>query len=205
MESMNAVVLVVDDDPQIRSVFTDYLEAFDVRTAESGSAAIEAMDHDVDVVLLDRRMPGMSGEELLTTLRENDYDQPIAMVTAVEPDFDVLGMGFDDYVVKPVFEEDLRNLVETMLLRREYDAVIREYFALVSKVTALKREKGPSALAGDERYEASQSRLEEIKQEARNALDAAIESGKFDELFLDHSDGNAEFDPETERTDTPDP
>lgn len=188
MDSEDVVVLVVDDDPQIRSVFSDYLAgAFDVRTAESGAVALEEMSDDVDVVLLDRRMPGMSGKRLLSTLREEGFDQPVAMVTAVEPDFDVLDMGFDDYVVKPVFEPELRDVVETMLLRREYDEVIREYFALASKVAALKLEKGGSALDGHDGYEESTSRLEAIKREARTGLDVAIETGKFDELFRDHA------------------
>ena len=183
---MDARVLVVDDDPQILTVFSEYLEgSYDVLTAESGEAALDAMDDDVEVVLLDRRMPGMTGAELLETLREAGYDQPVAMVTAVEPDFDVLEMGFDAYVVKPVYEEELCDLVETMLLRREFDDVIREYFSLVAKVTRLSQRKESSTLEAHDGYERSTERLETIKAEARRALDVAIESGKVDEIFGD--------------------
>jgi DNA-binding response OmpR family regulator len=195
MARRNAVVLVVDDDPQIRSVFSDYLDdLFEVRTAESGPAALEEVDDDVDVVLLDRRMPGMSGRQLLSKLRREGYSQPVAMVTAVEPDFDLLDMGFDDYVVKPVFEEELRDVVETMVLRKEYDDVIREYFALVSKVTALKMEMDGHELDGHAGFEESKSRLEEIKREARNGIEVAIDSGKFDQIFADHLNGDADLD-----------
>lgn len=193
MESAGAVVLVVDDDPQIRSVFSDYLRhSFDVRTAESGAEALAEMDDHVDVVLLDRRMPGMTGGDLLERFRADGYDQPVAMVTAVEPDFDVLEMGFDSYVVKPVFEEELRDVVETMLLRREFDAVIREYFSLASKVAALKQGKAPSELDDHAGYGESTARLEQIKREARAGLEVAIETGKFDELFRHHVQGETD-------------
>ena len=195
MGSKDALVLVVDDDPQIRSVFSDYLEGdFAVRTAESGAEAIEELDDEVDVLLLDRRMPGMSGKELLSTIREDGYDQPVAVVTAVEPDFDVLDMGFDAYVVKPVFEDELRDVVETMLLRKEFDAVIREYFALVAKVAALKGEKDRAELDGHAEFETSNERLERIKEEARTALEVAIETGKFDEIFMDLESGDVDLD-----------
>ena len=193
MDSAGAVVLVVDDDPQIRAVFSDLLEdTYDVRTAESGEEALAEMGEHVDVVLLDRRMPGMSGDDLLERFRADGYDQPVAMVTAVEPDFDVLEMGFDSYVLKPVFEEELRDVVETMLLRREFDAVIREYFSLASKVAALKQGKDRSELDGHAGYDESTARLEQIKQEARAGLEVAIETGKFDELFKRHLQGEAD-------------
>lgn len=184
MEMMDGVVLIVDDDPQIRSVFSSYLDdQFEVRTAESGAEALEKMDDDIDVVLLDRLMPTMAGEEVLIQLRDDGFEQPVAMVTAVDPDFDVLEMDFDEYIVKPVFEEELRDVVEMMILRKEYDDVIREYFALVSKVTALKSEKRASELEGNVEYAESTDRLAEIKDQAREGLDAALRSGKFDELF----------------------
>ena len=177
-------VLLVDDEAAVREVYGRLLrEEYDVRPADSGEAALEAMDDDVDLVLLDRRMLGLSGGDVLERLREAGYDQPVAMVTAVEPDFDILEMGLDDYLVKPVRGEDLRELVRTMLLRREYDAVMREYFALVSKVVALQHEKTARELDGSEAYLEATDRLELLKDQAQVALDTALEQGTFDALF----------------------
>ena len=186
-------VLIVDDDPQVRQLYEDTLAAqFDTRVAESGERALELVDGDVDVVLLDRRMLGLSGGDVLLRLREAGYDMPVAMVTAVDPDFDIIEMGFDDYILKPVSTDELRDVVETLILRQEYDAVIREYFALVSKVTALEQRKLGEELEQSEAYAESQEQLEAIKEQAKAALDTAIESGKFDDMFLDLQSGQLE-------------
>jgi DNA-binding response OmpR family regulator len=182
-------VLVVDDDPQVRQVFKDILEGeYDVLTAESGEIALEQLDDSIDVVLLDRRMPGLAGDEVLSRIRDENYDVAVALVTAIEPDFDILDMGFDDYIVKPVSNQELRNTVRTLSLRKEYDDIINEYFELVSKVTALQQAKSPSELAENDIYVENRERLDEIKQEARSAVDIAIDSGKFTELFKDLTD-----------------
>lgn len=189
-------VLVVDDDPQVREIYGEFLaESYAVRTVDSGEAALEVMDDSIDVVLLDRRMVGLSGDDVLARLTQNGYDQPVALVTAIEPDFDILELGFDDYVVKPVGGEQLHELVETLLLRREYDSVMREYFSLVSKVTAIQRKKPPSALKDHDAYTRSVERLEQLESEAQHALESAIEDGKFDELLhaLDPGEPRRDF------------
>lgn len=75
------------------------------------------MSTEVDVVLLDRRLPDMMGEELIPEVREQNPDVGIAMVTAVHPDFDILDMGFDDYLTKPVDKHALTELVHTLSTR----------------------------------------------------------------------------------------
>ena len=180
-EPASETILVVDDDPQVRLLYQAMLEpAYDVRLADSGEVALATIDDDVDAVLLDRRMAGLSGGDVLRKLRDAGHDQPVAMVTALEPDFDVLEMGFDGYLVKPVSQGELRELVETLLLRSEYDAVMREYYALVAKVTALEQRKSAAELEASDAFAESSSRLELIKEQAHSALDAAIEAGKFD-------------------------
>lgn len=177
-------VIIVDDDPEVRKLYSGFLEdSCDVLTADSGDVALEMVDEGVDAVLLDRRMMGLSGGDVLARLREEGYDTPVAMVTGVVPDFDVLEMGFDDYIVKPVEPDELCELVDSLVLRKEYDDVMREYFALISKVIALRESKSSELLESNEKYAQSQLRLDEIKRQARVALDSAIEAGEFDELL----------------------
>ena len=179
-------VLLVDDDPQVRDVYAAFLDDdHHVHVADSGESALEAMGPHVDLVLLDRRMLGLSGGDVLERIRDAGYAQPVAMVTAVQPDFDILDMGFDDYLVKPVRREELRDLVRTMLLRTEYDAVMREYFALVSKVEALQRQKPAGELAESVAYGDASDRLEVIKAHAKAALETALRHGTFDDLFYE--------------------
>ena len=95
------VVVVVDDEPDLAELYTAWLgDSYDVRTAYGGEEAVELINADADVALVDRLMPEKSGDEVLSTVREQGYDCRVAMVTAVEPDFDIIEMGFDAYLVK---------------------------------------------------------------------------------------------------------
>lgn len=186
-------VLVVDDEPEILKLFETILaDDYTVHVADSGENALEIMDDHIDACLIDRRMPGLTGSEVVHRLRADGFDQPVAMVTAVEPDFDVIDLGFDDYVVKPVSADELHNLVESLVLRREYDDVLRTYFALTSKVTALRSSKSDETLATNDDYRQLVDELNRTKQEAKHSLDAAMDAGLLEELmwesFLDGRD-----------------
>ena len=89
----------------------------DVRTAYGGEEALEKADEDVDLVFLDRQMPDMSGDDVLERVRERGLDCRVVMVTAVDPDFDIVEMPFDDYLTKPVMRDDVNH---PTLLPRHY-------------------------------------------------------------------------------------
>lgn len=177
-------VLIVDDEPEITDLYAQWLaDEYEVRTAAGGSEALDLLDGDVDAILLDRRMPGTCGDELLAEIRETGSDCPVAMVTAVEPGEDVLEMAFDDYLVKPVFEADLRETVERLLARRAYDAELREYYALVRK-RALLDPDNPVYATLTERIEALEDQLDETLE--------AFGGEDYDALFADLADENRE-------------
>jgi len=77
----------------------------EVRTAYSGEEALEKVDEDVDIVLLDRLLPDLPdlpGDEVLERVRERGLDCRVVMVTAVDPDFDIVELPVDEYIHKPV-------------------------------------------------------------------------------------------------------
>lgn len=173
MGDETATVLVVDDETNITALFAAWLgENYDVRTANSGADALEQMDDEVDVVLLDRRMPSISGDELLEEIRERGHGARVAMVTAIDPDFDVLEMGFDDYLTKPVSREDLEEVVETLLTRKEYGEEVQRYYSLAAKRAALETSKPASELAESEEYQALLSELDAVQDDLDAQLSA---------------------------------
>jgi len=108
-------VLFVDDEPKLADMYAAHLsDEYETETANDGPSALERIDDSIDVVFLDRRMPGPSGDRVLDTIRERDHDVKVVMLTAVEPDVDIVEMGYDEYVVKPVDEEELRETVEAL-------------------------------------------------------------------------------------------
>ncbi|MFQ3320384.1 MAG: two-component system response regulator AdeR [Natronomonas sp.] len=108
-------VLFVDDQAAIADGHAARLpNDHETRTAYDGETALETLDDDVDVACLDRRMPGMSGKELLDAIRERGYDCRVVMLTGVEPDRDAVEMGFDEYIVKPVDGDELRDTIDRL-------------------------------------------------------------------------------------------
>ncbi|RQG96057.1 response regulator transcription factor [Natrarchaeobius chitinivorans] len=164
-------VLIAEDEPDLANLYASRLEKrYEVRTAYDGVEAIESIDGDVDVVLLDRRMPELSGDLVLETIRERGLDCRVAMVTAVEPDFDIVEMGFDDYLVKPVSKAELIEVIDQLLLRSTYDEQLQELFALASKKVILDRRKSEAERKASEEY----ARLEDRMTVLRVRIDETV-------------------------------
>ncbi len=111
-------VLIVDDELNVREVLRSELAAdgFDAAAAASGAAALQFLDQrDVDVVLLDLNMPGMSGIEVLKKIGSFDLPPEVIVLTAnadVSTAVAAMKLGAYDYVLKPADLEDLTVLVE---------------------------------------------------------------------------------------------
>lgn len=116
-------ILVADDDKNTRLLLKAVLEAenYSVVTAENGEEALEAMDrHHIDLVVLDVMMPKMDGYEFTKTLRQSNNNLPILMVSAKQLPADKKKgflVGTDDYMTKPIDEEELLLRIKALLRR----------------------------------------------------------------------------------------
>lgn len=177
------VVLVVEDEVELARLYTEWLDdEFEVRMATSGEEGLEMYDEAVDVVLLDRRMPGLSGDEVLEEIRSRPGSARVAMVTAVDPDVDILELGFDDYVTKPVTSDDLSRTVDRLLTRATYKESVQEYFALASKRATVESEKSAMELSENEEYVELATRIDELESEI-DASEATFEERDFRAAF----------------------
>ncbi len=187
MSEQPPLVLVVEDERDLADLYAAWLgDEYRVRTAYGGQEAldlIDDLDDTVDAILLDRRMPGLSGDEVLAAVSERGIDCRVGMVTAVEPDFDILEMGFDDYLVKPVTSDALGETVEGLLNRSQYDAGVQDLFSLTSKKAMLEAEKSASELADNEEYQRLTERIEALRSDVDDSLDAVTETEDFENLF----------------------
>ncbi|TVZ00562.1 DNA-binding response regulator [Trebonia kvetii] len=115
-------VLVVDDEPHIRTVLRGYLEAagFAVSEAVDGAAAVDEVRRDPpDLVLLDVMLPGRDGLEVLREVRTFS-DVYVILVTARTEEIDKLlglGVGADDYITKPFSPREVAARVKAVLRR----------------------------------------------------------------------------------------
>lgn len=164
-------VLIVDDEPSIADGHAARLEGqYEVETAYDGTSALAKLDDSVGVVLLDRRMPDLSGDEVLETIRERELPCRVAMVTAVEPSFDIVDMGFDGYLQKPVDREALLETVETLQRRVSYDTKLQEFFSLASRAALLRMEYDAEELASHEEFQRLDERIDDLRTDLNETL-----------------------------------
>ncbi|PTM59665.1 response regulator transcription factor [Desmospora activa] len=120
-------ILIIEDETVIAEVEKDYLEAngFAVEVAASGDIGLQkAMDEPYDLIILDLMLPKVDGFEICKQLRQSK-EIPILMVSAKKEDIDKirgLGLGADDYIIKPFSLSELTARVKAHLAR--YDRLI---------------------------------------------------------------------------------
>lgn len=140
-------VLVVDDEEAIRTSLARFLRArgFDVSTAESGRAALAALNDERFVAMLsDIRMPEMTGLELVPQAHAVDADLAIIMLTAVNDAptaTEALGLGAMDYLMKPVELGDLATALERALHKRALAIEQRKVERLIREEVAAQTEE----------------------------------------------------------------
>ncbi|TQQ82956.1 response regulator [Halonotius terrestris] len=166
-----STVLIADDEPDVVSVYAARLDDdYEVREAYNGREALDALDASVDVLLLDRRMPGITGDEVLESVREDGYDCRVIMVTAIDPDLDIVDMPFDDYLCKPVSKDTLLDAIEKQLTASEYSKTLRELFRATAKLGVLRAEKPPADLEDAAEFQRLEARVESLRAEQTELL-----------------------------------
>jgi DNA-binding response OmpR family regulator len=163
--------LVVDDEQEVADAYALRLRGYcAVETAYSGDAALSITDDSpVDIVLLDRHMPGMSGDDVLSELVERGYDGRVVMVTAVDPGIEVLDMPFDDYLCKPVDREDVRAVIDQQRRILAYET-LGEYFSAEAKRAVLEAELSAEKRREHGTYADIAERADRLEHRARRLL-----------------------------------
>lgn len=165
-------VLIVEDEPQVAELYKSYLEDdYDVVVANTAAAALDTVDASVDAVLLDRRLPDRPGSDVLSEIRARGLDCRVAMVTAVEPDVDIVEMGFDLYLVKPATYDDIRETVERLETRAGYGDALQETAALVSKRAVLEAERTAAELESSPEFRRLVDQIDDLQAEMDDLAD----------------------------------
>ncbi|MDZ7730495.1 MAG: response regulator [Natrialbaceae archaeon] len=178
--------LIVEDEPELARLYGQWLsDEYEVTTANDGDEALEQITEEVDVVLLDRRMPTLSGDEVLDRIRERNLECRVAMVTAVEPDFDIVKMGFDDYLVKPISKEQLIDIIEQLQLRTTYDDQLQEFFSLASKKAILDEKKTDGEIKASREYATLEDRIAVLRSEVEDTVSELLKANDHRNLCQD--------------------
>ena len=139
-ESGKKHVMVADDDPSIRALLRSFLEneGFAISEARTGREVLKAIDNDVrpDLLLMDIRMPELSGMEVLQRLREQSLDVPTLLMTAFGSSnlaIKAIQLGAYDYITKPF---DLEDVLLTINRFFEYQDLSAEVKVLRNQLDA---------------------------------------------------------------------
>ena len=170
-------ILVVDDEPDIREILKDRLEGYGycVITARDGREALTQEDSESpDLTLLDIRMPGMDGIEVLKKMKEWDPDSLIVMITAygtIELAVDAMKHGAYDFITKPLNSDLIEMTIAKALERKtliDENIYLRE--EVHKNIEAIKTKIGVEEILGE-----SQKMQELLGQVAKVApTDATI-------------------------------
>jgi DNA-binding NtrC family response regulator len=122
-KKMSTSILIVDDEPNIRLVYRSALAGlgYEIFESSSAEAALEQFRaRHYEVAILDLKMPGMDGLELLAKMHELGIQTPVAFITAhgdVPNAVRAMELGAIDFLPKPPTPEQLRDVVHDILLR----------------------------------------------------------------------------------------
>ena len=146
---MSKKILVVDDEKLIRWTLEQHLvkEGYEVSTADSAEKGMELLSEDPpDLILLDNKLPDMSGLEMLEKLNIPEQGHLVIMITAygmVETAVKAMKLGVHDYISKPFNLEEItfviRKALETSSLRSQVQQLRQECKGKVGSITVLLR------------------------------------------------------------------
>ncbi len=120
-------ILIVDDEKNIRMTLTQALSDMEVQTdtAVNGEEALSKLkDQEFGLILLDLRMPGMDGMEVLTRLRKDRPDIRVIIITAhgtIDSAVDAMKLGAMDFIQKPFTPKEIRDLISQIIKREMLD------------------------------------------------------------------------------------
>lgn len=163
-------ILVVDDDPEVRFLHTQYLEGlgYEVEAANDGIEGLAMVQLDIDLVMVDADMPNMDGFEVARRIREESghQDLPVVMVTGLarkEDRIRAYEVGINDFLNKPVDPHELRLRLRWLLeLKDARDALKQHQAQLEQKV--------------ERRTNALRSALEEMTEAKRSTYEAHLDT-----------------------------
>ncbi len=132
-------VLIVDDDPPIREMLSDFLkeEGYEILVANDGASALHVLRHSaeqIDLALLDMRLPDVQGLEILRAMAERGMELPVIVMTAhgtSSTAIHSMQLGAYDYLTKPI---DLNQLGVTIKRLLEHHALAQQVKTLQSKL-----------------------------------------------------------------------
>jgi len=132
-------ILIIDDDPSIRETLEMFLheKGYEVMTSEDGGKGLEALQRGrPDIVILDIRLPGMDGLEVLRKIKEKREDIYVIMITAyhaMETTIQAMKLGAYDYIHKPIDVDELEIAIDKVVNNQKLNVRLEDLIMEISE------------------------------------------------------------------------
>lgn len=177
-------VMVVDDDPDLRECYQLWLgESYDVLAVEDGDAALDRLDDTVDLLVLDREMPGTNGPAVAAQVASGPFDPGVVMISGVEPAVDLLEMPVDEYLTKPVEADEVLSAVERVGAATQFRSELQELFGLASRAATLETALEADTLEDCPEYAQLLAQLREKRSVVDDVLDDVTSQESWETTF----------------------
>jgi len=159
MKKQNASILIVDDDENICEILSLLVKKEGLKTlvAHEGDTALKIIRSKMpDIVLLDIKMPGMDGIEVLKRVKELDENLPVVMITAyanIQGAVDAIRLGAHDYLAKPFDDHEVIRVVYRALAERNLKLKLRSLSNKIQGDSYIRGMMGPSDVIGQLIYD----------------------------------------------------
>jgi CheY-like chemotaxis protein len=172
-------VLIVDDEEDVAMTYETYLrDGYETKIATNAGEAFVELSPDIDVVLLDRRMPGMKGDEVLRHVHQWGSDCRVIVISAVDPDIGLIDTHFSQYLKKPVTKEELHDAIENVRLVDRYEDLIAKHYHAVERYSVLQDVFSENELEETEEFRELKEEVAELREE----INATVEQFSSDDM-----------------------
>jgi DNA-binding HxlR family transcriptional regulator len=184
-------VLVVDDDPRQVELLSSWLGTeYEVVTATDGDSAREALDYSIDVAIIDRRLPDMTGDQIVENARRVGICPPTAFLSSADVSVAATELPVDMLLSKPAKHDALLDAVNLLYRMNELSALGRKIQAREHRHQFVRETQGPAVVTTPE-YEQAEAELEALRAEweeeleDRDAWRSLSDADSIDELLAD--------------------
>ncbi|ERH00640.1 MAG: response regulator containing CheY-like receiver, AAA-type ATPase, and DNA-binding domain protein [Halonotius sp. J07HN6] len=164
-------VVIVDDEERVAKCYKLFInDRYEAHIATGGQEALDTLTREVEVILLDRRMPEMHGHEVLDHIHAEGYDCRVIIISALDPDMEVLDYQFSKYLKKPIVKEQLLDTIEQVRMLDRYESLLTEYYQAVEKYSIMQSEFTSATLENNAQFQELEEDISHLRAEIDETL-----------------------------------
>lgn len=164
--SENKDVVIIEDEESLAELFSKRLDdEYNATIATHAGNGIAEIDAETDYVLLDRKLPGMSGDRVLEYIVDQPYDINVIIISAIDPDQNVIHQPYDEYITKTVDEGEIQDAIDRVEVKNRFVELLSQYVKKAETWEVVRSELNTAESDADVDLGMIESELDEIAEE----------------------------------------